>query len=89
MNWTLLASEGRAAAQFIVRLKGIGGAATNKQFPGFRASEKLGNGHRGSHDALLAGHLPPLVSPHMCLSYGKRLVCVGCQKSEEMQTEKS
>ena len=57
MNWTLLASEGRAAAQFIVRLKGIGGAATNKQFPGFRGSEKLGNGHRGSHDALLASIL--------------------------------
>ena len=32
------ASAGRAAAQFIVRSKGIGGAATNKQKAGFRRS---------------------------------------------------
>jgi hypothetical protein len=50
----LEASAGRVAAQFIVRSKGVGGAVTNKQFPGFRASEKLGNGHHGYHDALLA-----------------------------------
>lgn len=48
------ASAGRAAVQFIARSKGIGGAATNKQFHGFRGSEKSGNGYRGSHDALLA-----------------------------------
>ena len=48
------ASAGRVAAQFIVRSEGIGGTATNKQFHGFRVSEKLGNGHRGYHDALLA-----------------------------------
>jgi hypothetical protein len=30
------ASAGRAAAQFIVRSKGIGGTATNKQKAGFR-----------------------------------------------------
>ena len=32
----LEASAGRAAAQFIVRSKGVGGAATNKQKAGFR-----------------------------------------------------
>jgi hypothetical protein len=32
------ASAGRAAAQFIVRSKGVGGAATNKQKAGFRES---------------------------------------------------
>ena len=32
------ASAGRAAAQFIVRSKGVGGAATNKQKVGFRRS---------------------------------------------------
>ncbi|MFT9057486.1 MAG: hypothetical protein ABF449_12925 [Ethanoligenens sp.] len=48
------ASAGRVAAQFIVRSKGIGGAATNKQFSGFCGSKKSGNGYRGYHDALLA-----------------------------------
>ncbi|HCC00128.1 MAG TPA: hypothetical protein DEP42_02745 [Ruminococcaceae bacterium] len=35
-------------------IRGDWGLATNKQFSGFRASEKLENWHRGSHDALLA-----------------------------------
>jgi hypothetical protein len=33
------ASAVRAAAQFIVRSKGIGGVATNKQFTGFREAK--------------------------------------------------
>lgn len=59
------ASAGRVAAQFIVRSEGIGGTATNKQFHGFRVSEKLGNGHRGYHDALLATFVSFLISAHL------------------------
>lgn len=35
-------------------IRGDWGPATNKQFHGFRGSEKSGNGHCGYHDALLA-----------------------------------
>jgi hypothetical protein len=44
MNWTLLASEGRAAAQFIVRLKGIGALPSTSNFPVFAEAKNWGMG---------------------------------------------